>query len=164
VSRISYRADLQTITDEIPNTIRAIYRDLPESRDTCAMHAFRFEESADYAAIAGYGLGIVHAGSDCFTGFIANRLPNEVTGPGAKRLGPQPWGDAQALTAQSANTLSREAVRSRPPRRSLGENRLKNRFSFVSQTVVACKCLIGLARPESVALVNFARESNDLQV
>jgi hypothetical protein len=74
-----HRAELRTISDEIPNTIRVIDRDLPEGRYTCGMHALGFEQSEEYADIASYGLGLVMAGPDCFEWFIANQLLNEVT-------------------------------------------------------------------------------------
>jgi hypothetical protein len=74
-----HRAELRTITDEIPNTIRVVDCDLPEGRYTCGMHALGFEESDEYTDIAGYGLGLVMAGPDCFEWFIANQLLNEVT-------------------------------------------------------------------------------------
>jgi hypothetical protein len=74
-----HRAELRTITDEIPNTIRVVDCDLSEGRYTCGMYALGFEESEEYADIASYGLGLVIAGPDCFEWFIANQLLNEVT-------------------------------------------------------------------------------------
>jgi hypothetical protein len=73
-----HRDELRTITEEIPNTIRVIDSGLPECGYTCGMFALGFEESEEYAEIAGYGLALVFAGPECFEWFLANHLLVEV--------------------------------------------------------------------------------------
>ena len=42
------------------------------------MYALGFEENEESADIAGYGMGLVFAGPQCFEWFIANELLDEV--------------------------------------------------------------------------------------
>ena len=74
-----HRNELQIISQDIPNSIRVLDHELADNQYTCGMHALCLERSEDYAAIAGYGLGLVYAGTEFFEWIIANKHLNEVT-------------------------------------------------------------------------------------
>lgn len=76
-----HRVELQAISREVPNTITMLESSLAENRFTCGMHALSFEDSEEYAEIAGYGPGLVYAGPDFFEWLVANHHLEEVTSP-----------------------------------------------------------------------------------
>jgi len=74
-----HRAALERIGEQAPHTIKPLHIVADVASFTCGMHAFGFEISPKYAAIAGYGLGLVFAGPDFFRWLIDSGRLIEIT-------------------------------------------------------------------------------------
>jgi hypothetical protein len=74
-----HRAMLARIGEQVRHTIEPLDSDWDMASFTCGMHAFGFERSREYAAIAGYGLGRAFAGPEFFRWLIDSSRLVEIT-------------------------------------------------------------------------------------